>query len=110
MLTDTAIKHLKPKDKIYRVTDRDGMYVLVKPSGTLTFRLDYRMKGGARPSRSASMARPDCRSRELASCASTPSGRSARDDRRRLKTSGEAPAPRSEELWRIRREMADHGA
>ena len=45
MLTDTALKHLKPKEKIYKVTDRDGMYVLVKPSGTLTFRLDYRMNG-----------------------------------------------------------------
>ena len=45
MLTDAALKHLKPKDKIYKVTDRDGMYVLVKPSGTLTFRLDYRMNG-----------------------------------------------------------------
>src|SRR5579871_325516 len=45
MLTDTALKHLKPKEKIYKVTDRDGMYVLVKPSGTLSFRLDYRMNG-----------------------------------------------------------------
>src|SRR5690606_20425407 len=45
MLTDAALKHLKPKEKIYKVTDRDGMYVLVKPSGTLTFRLDYRLNG-----------------------------------------------------------------
>ena len=45
MLTDAALKHLKGKDKIYKVTDRDGMYVLVKPSGTLSFRLDYRMNG-----------------------------------------------------------------
>ena len=30
---------------MYKMTDRDGMYVLVKPSGTLTFRLDYRMNG-----------------------------------------------------------------
>ena len=45
MLTDAALKHLKPKEKIYKVTDRDGMYVLVKPSGTLTFQLDYRMNG-----------------------------------------------------------------
>ena len=35
MLTDTALKHLRPREKIYKVTDRDGMYVLVKPSGTL---------------------------------------------------------------------------
>ena len=45
MLTDAALKHLKKKDKNYKVTDRDGMYVLVQPSGTLTFQLDYRMNG-----------------------------------------------------------------
>jgi integrase len=45
MLTDAAIKHLKPKQKNYKVTDRDGMYVLVRPSGTLSFQLDYRMNG-----------------------------------------------------------------
>src|SRR3546814_2209931 len=45
MLTDAALKHLKSKDKLYKVTDRDGMYVLVRPSGTLTFQLDYRMNG-----------------------------------------------------------------
>ena len=45
MLTDVALKHLRRKDKNYKVTDRDGMYVLVRPSGTLTFQLDYRMNG-----------------------------------------------------------------
>jgi hypothetical protein len=35
MLTDAALKHLKPKEKIYKVTDRDGMYVLVKPGPSL---------------------------------------------------------------------------
>jgi integrase len=45
MLTDAALKHLKPKEKLYKVTDRDGMYVLVRPSGILTFQLDYRMNG-----------------------------------------------------------------
>ncbi|SFK13037.1 hypothetical protein SAMN05444581_102278 [Methylocapsa palsarum] len=29
MLTDTALKALKPQEKKYKVTDRDGMYVLV---------------------------------------------------------------------------------
>ena len=43
MLTDTALKHLKSKVKDYKVTDRDGMYVLVKSSGALTFRYDYRI-------------------------------------------------------------------
>jgi hypothetical protein len=36
MLTDATIKHLKLKEKFYKVTDRDGMYVLVRPSGTLS--------------------------------------------------------------------------
>jgi len=45
MLTDAALKHLKGKDKNYKMADRDGMYVLVRPSGTLTFQLDYRMNG-----------------------------------------------------------------
>lgn len=38
MLTDTALKALKPRDKKYKVTDRDGMYVLVMPTGAISFR------------------------------------------------------------------------
>jgi integrase len=45
MLTDTALKNLKSKGKPYKVADRDGMYVVVAPSGTVTFRLDYRLNG-----------------------------------------------------------------
>jgi integrase len=45
MLTDAALKALKPKSKLYKVTDRDGMYALVAPSGHITFRLDYRLHG-----------------------------------------------------------------
>ncbi|MBZ9801211.1 tyrosine-type recombinase/integrase [Mesorhizobium sp. ES1-6] len=45
MLTDTALKHLKPKDKDYKLADRDGMYVVIKTSGLITFRLDYRING-----------------------------------------------------------------
>lgn len=43
MLTDLALKRLKPKEKIYKVADRDGMYVAVAPSGQITFRYDYRV-------------------------------------------------------------------
>ena len=39
MLTDVAIKALKPRDKLYKVVDRDGMYVVVQPSGAIVFRL-----------------------------------------------------------------------
>jgi integrase len=45
VLTDAALKNLKPKPKAYKVTDRDGMYVYVTPGGTITFRLDYRLNG-----------------------------------------------------------------
>jgi len=45
MLTDTALKNLKPKAAQYKVTDRDGMYVTVSPAGTVTFRYDYRLNG-----------------------------------------------------------------
>jgi integrase len=45
MLTDTALKHLKSKEKMYKVADRDGMYVAVTPSGCLIFRYDYRLNG-----------------------------------------------------------------
>jgi len=45
MLTDTALRNLKPKSKIYKVFDRDGMYVTVSTTGTVTFRYDYRLNG-----------------------------------------------------------------
>ena len=45
MLTDTKIKSLKPKDKVYKVADRDGLYVSVSVAGTVTFRYDYRING-----------------------------------------------------------------
>ena len=37
MLTDSALQNLRPRSKIYKVTDRDGMYVVVATSGTITF-------------------------------------------------------------------------
>ena len=45
MLTDVALKNLKPREKIYKVTDRDGMFAAVVPSGQITFRYDYRLNG-----------------------------------------------------------------
>ena len=45
MLNDTKIKALKPQEKQYRVTDRDGLYLVVLPTGTKTFRYDYKING-----------------------------------------------------------------
>ena len=39
MLTDTALRNLKPKSKTYKAFDRDGMYVTVSPTGTVTLSL-----------------------------------------------------------------------
>ena len=45
MLTDTKLKSLKGQGKAYKVADRDGLYVVVSPKGTVTFRYDYRING-----------------------------------------------------------------
>ncbi len=45
MLTDAALRIMKPKSKIYKASDRGRMYVTVSPGGTVTFRYDYRLNG-----------------------------------------------------------------
>lgn len=45
MLTDTALKNLRPKARAYKSTDRDGMYVYVSTGGAISFRYDYRFNG-----------------------------------------------------------------
>lgn len=45
MLTDAALRNLKPKDKPYKVADRDGLYVSVLTSGTISFRFNYTING-----------------------------------------------------------------
>ena len=44
-LTDTAIRNSKPKAKPYKVTDSQGLYLLVNPRGSKLWRLKYRMNG-----------------------------------------------------------------
>lgn len=45
MLTDTKLRNLKPQDKLYKVNDRDGLYVAVTPGGTISFRYNYLISG-----------------------------------------------------------------
>lgn len=45
MLTDTKLKNLKPRDTLYKVADRDGLYVAVTKTGVISFRYDYRING-----------------------------------------------------------------
>ncbi len=44
-LTAIEIKNLKPKSKPYKVSDSDGLYLEVKPSGKKYWRLKYRIHG-----------------------------------------------------------------
>ena len=45
MLTDTACKNAKPKEKPYRLADEKGLYLEVMPNGSKYFRLKYRYEG-----------------------------------------------------------------
>ncbi|NQW04767.1 MAG: tyrosine-type recombinase/integrase [Acidobacteria bacterium] len=46
MLTDATIrKQCKPGPQAYKMTDRDGLYLLVQPSGGRCWRYDYRYAG-----------------------------------------------------------------
>jgi integrase len=49
MLTDTAIRNAKPRERPYRLGDSRGLYLLVTPSGGKWWRFDYRF-GGKRKS------------------------------------------------------------
>jgi len=44
-LTDVAIKNLKPKDKVYKKFDGDGLYIEVHPNGKKYWRMKYRFLG-----------------------------------------------------------------
>jgi hypothetical protein len=37
MLTDTKLRNLKPEENLYKVIDRDGLYVAVTPVGSISF-------------------------------------------------------------------------
>src|SRR5690554_6268288 len=43
--TDTAIRNAKPEAKAYKLTVGQGIHLLVRPTGTKTFRLKYRFAG-----------------------------------------------------------------
>lgn len=49
MLTDTRLRNLKPKDKLYKVNDRDGLNVAVTTAGSISFRYNYSINGSKKP-------------------------------------------------------------
>jgi len=63
-ISDIKVRNLKPKDKAYKVSDFEGLFVLVKVSGSKSWRFKYRIDGkekllviGDYPSVSLSQAR-----------------------------------------------------
>ena len=44
-LSDKAVRALKAKEKPYKVTDGQGLYVLVTAQGSRLWRFDYRFQG-----------------------------------------------------------------
>ena len=60
-LTDTAIRNAKPQEKPYKLTDQQGLYLLVNEVGKY-FRFDYRF-GGKRKTLSLGVY-PDVRLKE----------------------------------------------
>jgi Arm DNA-binding domain len=44
MLTDTAVRNAKPREKPYKLTDGKGLYLLVNQAGKY-WRMDYRFSG-----------------------------------------------------------------
>ncbi|RDS82210.1 DUF4102 domain-containing protein [Dyella monticola] len=81
MLTDTKLRGLKPRDKVYRVADTNGLCIEVRPSGTKLWRYRYRHAG--KPSMAALGEYPTM---------SLSEARTERDKARALVKSGASPA------------------
>jgi len=47
MLTDTKVRSLKAKDRVYRMADTNGLAIEVRPTGTKFWRYRYRFAGKA---------------------------------------------------------------
>ena len=64
LLKDIAIRNAKAADKVYRLSDAEGLYILIKPNGAKWWRFDYTFSSirntlslGVYPSASLSDAR-----------------------------------------------------
>ena len=45
MLTEVALKNLKPKEKSYKMADSGSLYIEVTPAGGKSWKLKYRYLG-----------------------------------------------------------------
>jgi hypothetical protein len=54
-LTDIGLKALRPREKVYVISDARGLYVEVFPSGGVVWRYRYRINGRSESSHSGSI-------------------------------------------------------
>jgi hypothetical protein len=45
MLTNATVKAAQPRARPYKLHDSGGLHLLVRPTGSKTFRMKYRRKG-----------------------------------------------------------------
>ena len=80
MLTETAIRHTKPKEKPYKLFDERGLFMLLAPTGGRLWRLPISVR----------WEREAARARRISRCALEAHGRSVMQSRR-LVADGIAP-------------------
>lgn len=97
MLTDTKLKNLKPAEKAYKVPDRDGMYATVLPSGTISFRYNYRVNGRYE---TLVLGRYGGRWLEFARGEGAPAGREESAIGRQVPVAPQSPIAQSAGRWR----------
>ena len=92
-LSDIKIRNLKPREKAYKVSDFDSLYVTVKPNGSKLWHMKYRLDGkektlsiGVYPATTLKQARL------------------TRDAARAMLAQGEDPSEAKQEQKRIKRE------
>ena len=92
-LSDIKIRNLKPREKAYKVSDFDSLYVTVKPNGSKLWHMKYRLDGkektlsiGVYPATTLKQARL------------------TRDAARAMVAQGEDPSEAKQEQKRIKRE------
>lgn len=47
-LSDIKVRSSKPREKVYKVSDFEGLFVLVKPNGSKLWQFKYRLHGKER--------------------------------------------------------------
>ena len=87
MLTPSAVANAKPQAKPYKLRDERGMYLLVQPTGSRLFRMDYRRPGTGKRNTLALGVFPDV---------SLKQARERRDTARKLLADGIDPAAKRE--------------